>query len=423
MLDEKYNKLIEIYNDDNLANLSDQELIDGERLAILHSGFYRSAELVTKRLANSIYGVFGTNSCRYFLQELAADICSEGRYYIKAMDTIQNDYFKGGWLEEDDYVQQLKEQSFGDIIPTSTKKPKLIDKDFINYCDTDSTYTRGDLILESLGVNLNTASTKNCTKCLEYIFKTNMNARFDKYLEDTITKRHGINYMDFELELIGSKGIYVAKKKYILTTALHNGEYVADKGWFKSTGIEIQQSGSSDFIHKVLKSFMNVIFTKWRNLDERTFFNMCKSLRTQLANQSVEELSKFGRIRKYDEYIICDRERIELRPKAMAAVRGAARYNHLVFTNKLQNKYQYLKSGMRIRWYYDINNNPFAYPDDVFPSEFAPEIGLDTQLEKLVFNPVKRLAEGLFKANMNQMGREDIQFGFKVARKHSSKIK
>jgi len=419
MLDERFNAISKKFDTNNLSNLSDQELIDGQKEILNAVGQYRSLELTVKQLSNSIYGAFGTNANRYFLQALAEDICAEGQYYIKLMDKVQNEHFTTDWLNETEFVEELKQQEFGHIIPDTVKKPKLIDgKDWVIYVDTDSTYSRGDYILESLNVDYENEKPKDCTRCLEYIFEHKMKEIFDTTLEDIITKRHGTNVMDFELELIGGKGIFIEKKKYIITTLLHDGEYVGHKGWFKSTGIEIQQSGSSKLVHNVIKSFINAIFTKWKTLDDKTFFAMCASVRHQLKDAKTDDLAKISKIKKFSEYIIDDKETVQLRQKASAQVKGAARYNHLIYKNNLQNKYGYIKDGMRCKWFYDKNNNTFAYPDDIWPYEIAPEISIDTQLEKLIFNPVKRFVSGLFKADMQQMGNNELQFSFRALKKH-----
>lgn len=585
MLTETFDKLSTTFHRDNLKNLSDQELIYGQKDIINAIGYYRTLELTAKVSANSLYGAFGTNSNRYFLQALAEDICSEGRYYIKLMDKLQNDYFKGAWLEDTEFLEELRQQPFGHIIPEHVKKPKLIDKDYIVYIDTDSvdkdtvletsagrktiedfynenvqngsagetltghesvytpirvlnytkerglyyadvkriirhtvtkdkwclktksgkevfvtndhsmivfrdgeqievkpadilstdlvltindsilfmcvhgelddiesctrvgtfedeyvydievddeshtfiandilvhnsTYARGDLILQSLDIDYRKHSNREIVDFLEYVYTTKMRSIFNNALETTISKRHGHNVMDFELEVVGGKGIFIEKKKYIFTVLSSDGEYVGHKGWFKNIGIEIQQSGSSKLVHSVLKAFINAIFTKWDTLDERTFFSMCNSVKKQLSEVPINDLAKINGIKTYDKYVICDRERVEHTGGPSAIVKGAMRYNHLIYTNNLQNKYPYIKQGMRCKWYYDVNGDAFSYPDDVWPYEIAPEMDRDTQLDKLIFDPVKRYISGLFKADLKQMGKKDVQYSFNMLMKH-----
>jgi hypothetical protein len=283
----------------------------------------------------------------------------------------------------------------------------------------NSTYARGDLILESLGIDIEKYSHRELTACLQYIYNNKMNKLFADTLEATISKRHGENVMDFEFELIGGHAIFVEKKKYIMTTLIYDNEYVGHKGWFKSTGIEIQQSGSSKKVHDVLKAFINIIFTKWHSMDDRTFFGLCASAKSKLMTANIDDLAKINRVKTYDEYVINDKEKLEFKPKVGAPVKGAARYNQLIWKNKLQNKYPYIKNGMRVKWYYDANGEAFSYPDDVYPKEIMPDMDASIQLDKLVFAPLKRLVTGLFKADMKQMGSNEIQRGFRVLKNHS----
>lgn len=413
MLDDRYKAIQNKFAKENLANLSDKELLDGQKQIMTDIGYYRSLELTVKRLANGVYGAFGTASNRYFLQALAEDICAEGQYYIKLMDKTQNEYFTGDWLNEVDFVKELKAQTFGHIIPHHVERPILVsNRDFVVYCDTDSTYTNGGLILQSLSVDYENASQRDCAELLKYVFDHKMNKIFADTLENVISRRHGNNVMDFELELIGGRGIFVEKKKYIITTLMHDGEFVGHKGWFKSTGIEIQQAGSSKQVHNIIKSFINAVFTDWRQMTERKFFAICAAVKNKMQTSSIDDLAKINRCKTYSEYVVCDREKLEFKPKTGAVIRGAARYNQLIWQNNLQNKYPYVKDGTRCKWYYDANGEPFAYPCDINPYEIAPDMDINVQLDKLVFAPVQRLVSGLFNTKQSKLGSNQVQLSF-----------
>jgi hypothetical protein len=150
MLDDTFNRISAKYSKDKLADMPDKDLINGQKEIIAAIAYYRVLEVTVKRLANSVYGAFGTNANRYFLQACAEDICAEGQFYIKLMDKTQNDFFKGPWMQDAEFVKELKAQEFGHIIPEHITLPNFnIYKDVTNYIDTDSLLHNSIIELDS----------------------------------------------------------------------------------------------------------------------------------------------------------------------------------------------------------------------------------------------------------------------------------
>ncbi|BBI90940.1 DNA polymerase [Tenacibaculum phage PTm5] len=132
---------------------------------------------------------------------------------------------------------------------------------------------------------------------------------------------------------------------------------------------------------------------------------MCNALRRKLETVPIDDISKISGLKTYDKYVVEWKDRIILEKKCPAPVRGAVRYNHLIYQKGLQNKYAYLKNGMKCKMYYDKQGNPFAYHDESFPHEIAPPISREIQLEKLIFSPVKRLVSGgMIEGSLSNMG-------------------
>jgi hypothetical protein len=80
-------------------------------------------------------------------------------------------------------------------------------------------------------------------------------------------------------------------------------------------------------------------------------------------------------------------------------VKASAFYNHLLHKNKnLQEKYEFIKSGNKIKYYYCKSKNGikiFAYKRGSFPEEFAPEADYDTQFMKCILSPVNSILQPL----------------------------
>jgi hypothetical protein len=64
----------------------------------------------------------------------------------------------------------------------------------------------------------------------------------------------------------------------------------------------------------------------------------------------------------------------------------------------LQNKYEFIKSGTKIKYYYCKNKNfgdIFAYIRGSYPIEIAPAIDYDIQFAKCILAPINKIIEPL----------------------------
>ena len=75
-------------------------------------------------------------------------------------------------------------------------------------------------------------------------------------------------------------------------------------------------------------------------------------------------------------------------------VRASGYYNYLINSSKWKNKYQLIKTGDKVRYYYAQNSeggeNVFAYLPGNYPVEVAPPVDYDTQFAKCIIDPINR---------------------------------
>ena len=78
-------------------------------------------------------------------------------------------------------------------------------------------------------------------------------------------------------------------------------------------------------------------------------------------------------------------------------VRAAAVYNNSILTKnrKYLSKYELLKSGDKIRFYYTSEDEVFGFIPDNFPYEFAPPVDVDVQFDKSLLSPINRIVVAL----------------------------
>lgn len=273
----------------------------------------------------------------------------------------------------------------------------------------NSNYVTFDYVFESLGLDPLKITTKEAVDFTVYFMQEKMDKMYNTVLEHMITKRNGRNYMIFELESVGGFGIYLAKKKYVFAQLWQDGKYIAHQKKLKVTGIELKQRASSKEIKDIMKGFINMIFVKKGQISAETFFSICKSIKSQLITYTGDELTKSTKLNKYSDYVESDFPKIKLRSKTPMGVKGSANYNYLIQKNDLQSLHPLLKDGMAIKVYYDIEGKPFAYPSEYGKPAIAPEMSKNTQIEKVLFNPIRRLVDGMFETDMNRMGEQKMQ--------------
>lgn len=273
----------------------------------------------------------------------------------------------------------------------------------------NSNYVTFDYVFESLGLDPLSIPTDEATEFIVYFMREKMDVMYNKVLENMISKRNGNNYMVFELEAVGGFGIFLAKKKYVYAKLWEDGKYIANQKKLKVTGIELKQRASSKEVKDIMKGFINYIFVKKGQITAETFFSMCKAIKEKLLTYEGDELAKSTKLNKYDEYVISDFPLIKLKSKTPMGVKGSANYNHLIKKNDLQWLHPLLKDGMAIKIYYDKEGRPFAYPSEYGKPKLAPPMSKNIQIEKVLFNPIRRLVDGLFETDMMRMGDNKMQ--------------
>ena len=101
----------------------------------------------------------------------------------------------------------------------------------------------------------------------------------------------------------------------------------------------------------------------------------------------------------YHEKVLNDKDKLEFVNGAHFAVKASAYHNFLLNKNReLQGKYEYIKSGSKIKYYYCKDksiNSVFAYMRGSYPIEIAPEIDLDEQFAKCILSPINSIIEPL----------------------------
>jgi hypothetical protein len=193
--------------------------------------------------------------------------------------------------------------------------------------------------------------------------------------------------MNMKREVIADRGIWTAKKRYILN--VHDSEGVRyAKPKLKIMGIEAVKSSTPAVCREAIKEALLIVMTKPEN-ELHTFI---AEFKTKFYKLSFEEVSFPRSVQDLTKY--------KNETKSIPIhVRGAITYNNRIKKLKLQKKYELIQDGDKIRFSYLKMPNPLhenvicAFSQ--LPNEFRLDeyIDYDTQFDKAFMSPLRAILE------------------------------
>jgi DNA polymerase elongation subunit (family B) len=222
---------------------------------------------------------------------------------------------------------------------------------------------------------------------------------FKKCLEEYADGFGVENKEDFELERISESIINIAKKKYIQHIVFEDGIPYDRLSYIFPKGVELVRSSTPAFARDKIVSIVKYLFSHPDTFNIKDLLKLVKNLRREFELADIDDISMQSSVSKYDEKVLDDKEKLSFVSGAHFAVKAAAYHNYLLNKEKdLQSKYEFIKSGSKIKYYYCKNNrvnNMFAYLRGSHPIEFAPEVDYDEQFSKSILSPINSIIDPL----------------------------
>ena len=326
---------------------------------------YENIQLAKKISLNSAYGAIGNNWFRYFNLRNAEAITTSGQLAIRWIEKALNIYLNK-------------------IIGTENK-------DYVIASDTDSVYITFDALVRKSFKNGN-PPTDSIVNFLDKI-ATNKIEPFIDVSYQALAKM--VNAYDQKMvmkrEVIADKGIWTAKKRYILSCWDIEGVRYKDPK-LKMMGIEAVKSSTPAPCRDKIKGAMNIIMTG----DEKMLNTFIQKFREEFMKLSPEEIA-FPRscngIKKFTG------ESSLFAKGAPIHVKGAILYNHLIKKHKLENKYPYVLEGDKLKFINLKQPNIYTASAFSFPAEFPKELDIlnvvdyDEQFNKSFVQPLNFITE------------------------------
>lgn len=243
--------------------------------------------------------------------------------------------------------------------------------------------------------------------CYELDFIQGMDHyRYAGYFKDKLDEYAGkfgvTNRQDFELERISESIINIAKKKYIQHIVFEDGIPYDRFKYIFPKGVELVRSSTPMFARDKIVGIIKYLFEKPDTFNIKELLALVKNLRKEFdlcVPDRIDEISMQSSCSSYETKVLDDKATLSFQSGTHFAVKASAYYNYLLNRNKdLQVKYEFIKSGTKIKYYYCKDrsvNDVFAYIRGAYPIEMAPEIDLDEQFAKSILSPINSIIDPL----------------------------
>ena len=317
-------------------------------------------QVAIKILLNSLYGALGNQYFRYFDLQVASAVTLSGQTVIRWGEKTVNEYLS---------------KVLGD------------DKDRVVAIDTDSLYINvNDLIEKVKPENPIEFLDKFGSEVIEPLLEKS----YGRFAE--MTNAYS-NRMVMKREAIADRGIWTAKKRYILN--VHNNEGVQyAKPKIKMMGIEAVKSSTPQVCRDAMNEMFKIIVTG----DEKKTQNAIEMFREHFSTLPPEAVSFPRGVSNVTSFR--DSEKI-YRKGTPIHVRGSLLYNHYLKRHGLEKRYEPIRNGDKIKFLYllipnSIQENVISFPETL-PEDFGLNkyIDYNTQFQKTFLDPLEMILDAI----------------------------
>ena len=201
--------------------------------------------------------------------------------------------------------------------------------------------------------------------------------------------------MQMKRENIADRGIWTAKKRYILNVWDSEGVRY-EKPKLKIMGLEAVKSSTPAPCRQMIKDALEIVMTKTED-EMISYIDNCRKTFNQLSPEEISFPRTVSDVIKHKSTTTAT-----LYNKGTPIhVRGALVYNHLIKEKKLDKKYANIQNGEKIKFCYLKLPNPIHENVISFIQQFPLELGLDKyvdyelQFNKAFLDPLKVILDSI----------------------------
>lgn len=347
------------------SKLSNDELLALREETVKKVSKFSNFQMARKIQLNSLYGALGNQYFRHYRLDNAEAITLTGQVAIRWIERKTNEYLNT-------------------ILSTE-------DVDYVIASDTDSIYLNLGPLVGRVTSNTVLPSERIVTilnqfcedKIVPFIDKSydELSDYLQCYEKTLVMKR----------ECIAEKGIWTAKKRYILNVWDNEGvRYKEPK--LKMMGIEAVRSSTPAACRTYIEEALKIIM---EGTEDQLIDYIANNRKTH-ENLSLDQVSfprSANNITKFKDNVTLYRKGTPMH------IRASILFNYLVRDRKLDKKYNYINDGEKIKYMFLKMPNPSAQNVIAFISEFPKEFNLteyidyDMMYEKGFLEPLKTILD------------------------------
>ena len=297
-------------------------------------------QMAIKILLNSLYGALGNQYFRFFDQRIAEAITLSGQLIIRWAERAINTYLNKVLKTESDYVLAI---------------------------DTDSLYV-------NLGPLVKAVNPESPVDFLDKVAQEKLEPVLAESYDELFTLLGGIeNRMGMKREAIADRGIWTAKKRYILNVLDNEGVRYANPK-IKVIGIEATKSSTPAPVREALKEIFKVIVSG-NESKVQTAISQFKDYFNTLPPNEIAFPRGVSNLTQY-------RDSATIYSKGTPIhVRGSLLYNHEIKDKALEKLHSLINNGDKIKFIYLKTPNPIKENVIAFPDFLPKELGLEKYVD------------------------------------------
>lgn len=322
-------------------------------------------QLAFKIILNSAYGSLSNVYFRYFDVRLAEAVTYSGQMALKSVEKHVNTYLN-----------------------TNLKTSK---KDYIIAVDTDSLYLELDGLVNQV-YNAGEIDTKTVINFLDKVCKEVIEKEINRAFTSLASYTNAMaQRMVMKREVLADRGIWVAKKRYILNVWDKEGVRYEDPH-LKMMGVEAIRTTTPYVCREKIKEAFKIMM-RGKEGELQEFIKTFKDEFFTLPFEDVARPSNCNNIGQYS-----DRASI-FKKGTPIHVKGALIYNHLLKEHQLTNHFVEVMEGEKIKYSYLKLPNPAQSAVISCPSMLPRQFGLDKyidyelQFEKVFLDPITKISK------------------------------
>lgn len=324
-------------------------------------------QMAKKIQLNSAYGAIGNNYFRYYKLDNAEAITLGGQFSIRWIEAKMNSYINN-------------------VLKTDNV-------DYVVASDTDSIYLNLGPLVERVYKGRE-KTTEDIVSFLDKICQM----EFEKYIESSYKElAEYVNAYEQKMfmkrETIAERGIWTAKKRYILNAWDVEGVRYSEPK-LKIMGIEAVKSSTPAPCRSMIKDALKIMMSG----TEDDVIDFIEKSRAQFKKLPPSEIAFPRTVSDVDKY----KSNLSIYAKGCPIhARGALLYNHHIKNKKLGEKYNVINNGEKIKFIILKKPNPIHENVISFINDFPVELGLlpyvdyDTQFDKAFLEPLRTILDSI----------------------------